>query len=67
MRSIRPFLLAAVLLKGCSNQAIYDNIIINARDRCIEKQEVSEQECIELTKKTYEEYERERNKMLNTD
>ncbi|MBU3021298.1 hypothetical protein KO518_05645 [Aestuariibacter sp. A3R04] len=49
---------------GCSNKAIYDNIRLYQRNECLKEPPPGYYECIEGTKKTYEEYERERKALL---
>ena len=47
-------------IAGCSNKAIYDNIRLNQRQKCLEESPSTYSDCIERANKTYEEYERER-------
>lgn len=49
---------------GCSNKAMYDNMRIHQRNECLKAPPPAHAECIERTKKSYEEYERERNELL---
>jgi len=45
---------------GCSNQAIYDKLRLDERNKCVKEPPPTYFECIERTNKSYEEYERER-------
>jgi hypothetical protein len=57
-------LLAHILVAGCSNKAVYDNLQHNQRLRC-EQLPLSEYErCMRNTDKSFEEYERERKEYL---
>lgn len=49
---------------GCSNKAIYDNAQLDQRNKCIKEPPPTYSECVERTKKSYEEYERERKEAL---
>ncbi len=54
-------LLASV---GCSNKAIYDNLQLYQRNECGKQPTPLYFDCLERTRKTYEEYERERQSVL---
>lgn len=54
----------ALLLTGCSNQAVYDNIQHNNRKACDKVPASQYEACIERTGKPYEEYERERKEIV---
>ncbi len=45
---------------GCSNKAIYEKLHLDERNKCVKEPLPTYFECIELTNKSYEEYERER-------
>ena len=49
---------------GCSHQMMYDNLQKDKRNNCIEDVPTSYAECLERTNKSYDEYERERKKIL---
>ncbi|MEM7563010.1 MAG: hypothetical protein AAF353_08175 [Pseudomonadota bacterium] len=51
-------------LSGCSNKAIYDNIQINQRNKCVEEPADDYFDCIDRTRKTYAEYLKEREALL---
>jgi hypothetical protein len=53
-------LIGVFLLIGCSNKSLYENIQKNNRSTCNKVPFSQYEKCIENTKKTYEEYERER-------
>ncbi len=55
------------LLAGCSKREIYDNILVDQRNRCIHQRPSEYDECIKRTSKSYEEYERERQELLHSD
>ena len=56
--------LAILLVTSCSNRAVYDNIQLNNRNACAEKPPSEQDACYQNTGKTYDEYERERQGML---
>lgn len=49
---------------GCSNKAIYDSLRANHRNMCSKEPPSTYFECVENTKKSYREYERERRELL---
>ncbi len=51
---------------GCSNKAIYDNLRLDQRNKCVEEPLSTYFECVERTNKSYEEYERERKEISET-
>ena len=53
-------------IAGCSNKAIYNNIRLNERNKCFKEPQKLYFECVDRTSKSYEEYERERKEMLQT-
>jgi hypothetical protein len=50
----------ALLLSGCSNKAVYDNIQINNRNECNKIPPSQYEECVDRASEPYEEYKRER-------
>lgn len=62
-------LIIFVLLSStaCSNKGVYENIRANQRSECLkETPPPAYEECIERTEKPFEEYQRERDKILKT-
>ncbi|MCG8610073.1 MAG: hypothetical protein MI864_06010 [Pseudomonadales bacterium] len=59
--------LATLLVIGCSNRAVYDNIQLNNRYACAEKPPSEQDACYQNASKTYDEYERERQEALQQD
>ncbi len=53
-------LVLSVIIVGCSNKAVYDNIQLNNRRACNDVPASQYAECIERVSKTYEEYKRDR-------
>ncbi|NNJ73283.1 MAG: hypothetical protein HKP09_08880 [Enterobacterales bacterium] len=51
-------------IAGCSNKAMYDNLLINQRQACLKERPGLFEECMNKAHKTYEEYERERKELL---
>ena len=58
-------LIALVLfgITGCSNRALYDKLYL---DECVKDPLTTYLDCIERTSAAYEEYERERTKILKS-
>ncbi len=52
-------------IAGCSNEAIYDKLHLDARNKCVKEPPPTYFECIERTNKSYEEYERERKEAVD--
>jgi hypothetical protein len=57
--------LVGLVLAGCSNRAVYDNIMLDQRNRCFNEPPPVYSECIERTSKSYEEYKREQQELLD--
>ncbi|MBL1321555.1 MAG: hypothetical protein COA63_010920 [Methylophaga sp.] len=53
-------------ITGCSNKALYDKFILDNRDDCATEPTATYFECIERANITYEEYERERKKITES-
>ena len=51
---------------GCGNKAIYGNLRPVERNKCVKEPPPTYFECIERTNKSYEEYERERKEISET-
>jgi len=51
---------------GCSNKAIYDKFRLDERNKCAKEPPTIYFECIERTSKSYEEYDRQRKEILET-
>ncbi len=66
---MRQYLVILFMLgiAGCSNKSIYDKFRMDERNKCIKEPPAAYHECVERTSKSYEEYEHERKKMLETD
>ena len=58
-------LFLTVLIIGCSNKAVYDNIQMNNRNECKKLPQSQYEDCMEKANKSYEEYERERKEVQN--
>ena len=56
--------LVLISFSGCSNKVMYDNLHLNQQQKCAEEPRATYIECIERTSKPYEDYERERKKLL---
>lgn len=48
--------LALMILAGCSNKAVYDNLQHNQRLKCMEQPHAQSVECMNDTSRSYEEY-----------
>lgn len=57
-------LAAAFFLSACSQRAVYEGIRTDQRWQCDREPLSQQQECRERTSKTYTEYERERQELL---
>ena len=53
-------------IAGCSNKTIYDTFLIVERNKCAKEPSSTYFECIERTKTSYEEYDRERKEISET-
>ena len=53
-----------LLLVGCSNKAVYDNIQLNNRNECNKVPPSQYEECIDRASKPYKEYKREREEAI---
>ncbi|OUS27638.1 hypothetical protein A9Q99_14465 [Gammaproteobacteria bacterium 45_16_T64] len=59
------FALSVILLMaGCSNKAVYDNIQLNMKNECRTLPQSQYEECMEDASTSYEEYEENRQEML---
>lgn len=54
-----------VVAAGCSNRAVYENMQLNQRQECAERPPSEFEACMERVNKTYDEYERDRQEILN--
>jgi hypothetical protein len=65
---MRKLLMVLVLfgMAGCSNKEIYDKFRLDERNKCVKEPPLTYFECIERTNKSYEEYERERKEISET-
>ena len=54
-------------MAGCSNKAVYDNIQHNNRRACNTVPPAQYEACIERSNKSYEEYKREREAVVEED
>ena len=51
-------------LAGCSARAVYDNVQLNNQQRCARVPPSEYDACMEAASKTYDEYQREREELL---
>lgn len=56
-----------LLVAGCSSKAVYDNVQYNNFRECNSVPSAQYEECVERSNKSYEEYERERESVLEED
>lgn len=54
----------SLIIVGCSNRAVYENIQLNNRRACNDVPASQYDECIERASKTYEEYKMERDEAM---
>lgn len=54
-----------IIVAGCSNRGIYENMQANNRLECAELQFFQYEECMEKTNKSYDEYRRERQEAMD--
>lgn len=54
-------------ISGCSKKAIYDETRRHERYECLKEPPSAYSECLERTNKTYDEYERQRKELLETE
>ena len=59
-------ILFIVLLAGCSNRAVYENIQHQNRQDCQTLPPSQYDECMEAASKRYDEYKRERDEMTDS-
>lgn len=64
MRRVQ-ILIVILLVAGCSNRTIYENIQLNNRNQCAELPPSEYEACIEAADRTYDEYERERKEAID--
>ena len=55
----------ALVTSGCSNRAVYENMQMYERNKCSNVPLSEYNECMEATRKPYDEYEREYNDSAN--
>lgn len=60
-------LVLLVLLAACSNKAVYDSVQNDQRWQCEKEPLSAQQECRERVAKSYDQYERERQELLEGD
>lgn len=53
-------LIIVSFLCGCSNRAIYDNLLLHERNQCLKDSVTRHEKCIFDQEKSYEEYKKER-------
>jgi hypothetical protein len=58
-------LVATTLISACSNRALYETAQHNRRTACLKEPPPQAEKCLETVSKPYEEYERERQALLN--
>lgn len=56
--------IVVMVLAGCSTRAVYDNIQLNNQQQCARVPPSEYDDCMEAATKTYEEYQREREELL---
>ena len=59
-------IVAIVSTAGCSHQAIYDYLMMNEQRQCHRLRDSEYLECIDRTKKSYQQYETERKETVNS-
>jgi len=59
-----PLLLVLLVLVGCSNKGIYEGVKAGNRNGCFKLPPSQYDQCMASANKSYDEYERERNKTL---
>ncbi|HEY7886499.1 MAG TPA: hypothetical protein VIC08_16240 [Cellvibrionaceae bacterium] len=67
MNSKLRILLVLIPLLGaaaCSNRTIYDGTLISQRNDCLKEPPGQYQQCLERNNKSYDEYQREREEIL---
>lgn len=57
-------LLVLLGMTACTNKAIYEGTRIQLRNDCLKEPPARYEECVERTGKSYEEYRREREEVL---
>ena len=68
MNAIKILLIFFMLSSaGCSNKAVYENVRQNQKNACLKEPPAVYSECMERASKTYEQYQRERETLLNED
>ncbi|BES69043.1 hypothetical protein RE428_00610 [Marinobacter nanhaiticus D15-8W] len=58
-------LLSLVVLVGCSNRAVYDNIQLNQRNECFKLPPSQRSDCLDSIDKSYDEYRKEREEIVD--
>lgn len=67
MDKILHLLLVCILLAGCGNKAVYDNVQRNNRQECVNVPPAQYEECIQRSSQSYEEYKRDRAEVLKSE
>lgn len=52
-------------VSGCSNKAVYDNLQMQHRNDCIKEPPPTYDDCVARSNQSFEDYERERNEVLD--
>lgn len=60
----RLLIAVMVLLAGCGNRAIYENVQVHNQNACGKAPPLEYQDCLERADKSYREYLRERKELL---
>jgi hypothetical protein len=61
------FLIAGLLLTGCTSKNLYNSIEGHHRQKCKTQPPPLDQECVEAPQKSYEDYLKEREEILRED
>lgn len=65
MKSLLVILFVAVVVTGCTNRGFYESSQISRRNECRKLPIPQQEKCLEAASKTFEQYERERQEVLD--
>lgn len=61
----RMLIAALILLAGCGNRAIYENVQEHNKNACSKAPPLEYQDCLERANKSYREYSSERKELMD--
>lgn len=65
MQNLLVIRFVAVVVPGCTNRGFYESSQISRRNECRKLPMSQQEKCLEAASKTYDQYERERQEVLD--